>query len=428
MQRIILIMFFLLLASNTYSASFDCSKASEKIEKGVCEDHHLSKLDSDLGAIYSALIKKLNDQEKQALLNSQKEWLKTRNRNCGSISDLDECLEQFYSNRIGELNKYVGVFLPKFSSVKEMCTEIALTKGPDRHKYGDSEIEIDFQGKEVSIDINNDGIDEVAAGDLDGTAHYQNITYKSSKGVSLAIQEIERGFWGLFGKRPFKKNGMWYTLYSFDDYLEEPAFVVFTAPNNQEFSVCDFENKKSLEVNAKLSSSENKEMCNEILTDSGKLNFYKFSSPIELEDVPINPDELPYYQNGSTQGMIDYDNDGTPNHLVNLLYISSGGRGCSYQYYDDIGGNGAVLNQESNRKNLLKMQYVSSTSGVAGCANDNENKFFRRDEKVYLESLFDKRPEVKILENNTIKNICVYGYKKESNLKSVNSYPPFFQE
>lgn len=80
------------------AASFDCAKAVTNIEKLICSDPAISQLDSDLGIAYkSAMVKAEN---KDALKQEQRVWLKTCLNTCKEV----ECLSEAYGKRIAELN------------------------------------------------------------------------------------------------------------------------------------------------------------------------------------------------------------------------------------------------------------------------------------------------------------------------------------
>jgi uncharacterized protein len=75
------------------AASFDCKRAGTQVEKIICAQADISKLDEDLSGLY-----------KQALVvspeikNEQLLWIKERN-SCKS----DQCVRDQYTNRIGNL-------------------------------------------------------------------------------------------------------------------------------------------------------------------------------------------------------------------------------------------------------------------------------------------------------------------------------------
>ncbi|HKY93975.1 MAG TPA: MliC family protein [Kiloniellales bacterium] len=84
-------------------ASFDCAKAADPIELSICEDPQLSRLDSELAAIYTRAeadgdsVPSGND-----LRIAQRQWVATRNR-CGAEADPRGCLVKAYAARIQQL-------------------------------------------------------------------------------------------------------------------------------------------------------------------------------------------------------------------------------------------------------------------------------------------------------------------------------------
>lgn len=80
----------LLLSSYTYSASFDCHKASTEVERKICGTPSLSTLDEQL----SAAFKLLKNQRTFQIIES--EWLETQRNTCEST----ECLEDAYDQQI----------------------------------------------------------------------------------------------------------------------------------------------------------------------------------------------------------------------------------------------------------------------------------------------------------------------------------------
>lgn len=83
--------------------SFDCAKATTQVEKMICEDSsgELQNLDRQLFESYQEIKAKLDKNGKKALLDSQKSWIKTRDR-CES----KECLKESLQSRIKELQSY----------------------------------------------------------------------------------------------------------------------------------------------------------------------------------------------------------------------------------------------------------------------------------------------------------------------------------
>lgn len=111
--------------SNLMAASFDCSKASSKIEKAICADPDLSKLDEDLAASYKEMLKLHPVPE--YIKARQRDWLSS-NKYCDA-KKLTECLKNNYKEQIAKLqfNKNTQIFTnsKKFSySGGDMVVEI----------------------------------------------------------------------------------------------------------------------------------------------------------------------------------------------------------------------------------------------------------------------------------------------------------------
>jgi uncharacterized protein len=80
----------------TYAASFDCSKVSTAVERMICADPEVSKLDEDLNVRYKAYLTK--SAKPDFIRQRQLYWLKKRN-SCKNIG----CIKIRYNRRIAEL-------------------------------------------------------------------------------------------------------------------------------------------------------------------------------------------------------------------------------------------------------------------------------------------------------------------------------------
>jgi len=89
--------FLLTFAGNLHAASFDCSKATSEVEKIICGDDELSKLDQALNKAYLQALKR-TDMKKRTIEN-QRLWLKNERNACKDA----ECLKKAYQTRITEL-------------------------------------------------------------------------------------------------------------------------------------------------------------------------------------------------------------------------------------------------------------------------------------------------------------------------------------
>ncbi len=80
LKALLTICLCIVLHSQGYAAvaSFDCKKASTKIEKTICQDDFVAGLDRCLSGVYHVIKKNNGDS---SILKSQKIWLKNRPEN-----------------------------------------------------------------------------------------------------------------------------------------------------------------------------------------------------------------------------------------------------------------------------------------------------------------------------------------------------------
>jgi uncharacterized protein YecT (DUF1311 family) len=77
-----------LLAPTLHAASFNCAKASSKVEKAICASPAMGRLDDDIAAAYTAARADLDDKWRPRLLRSQREWLAQRTASAELPADL----------------------------------------------------------------------------------------------------------------------------------------------------------------------------------------------------------------------------------------------------------------------------------------------------------------------------------------------------
>ena len=78
------------------AASFDCGKANTKVEKLICGDAELSKLDDELGVSYKDALQ--DEKQADVIKQAQKQWMKQRN-GCADAA----CVKRAYEARISSL-------------------------------------------------------------------------------------------------------------------------------------------------------------------------------------------------------------------------------------------------------------------------------------------------------------------------------------
>lgn len=85
-----------LMVSLAQAASFDCAKASTKVEKLICGDAALSKLDEELNTAYKTAVQ--DEKQTDTIKQAQKQWMKERN-GCDDAG----CVKRAYEVRLSSL-------------------------------------------------------------------------------------------------------------------------------------------------------------------------------------------------------------------------------------------------------------------------------------------------------------------------------------
>jgi uncharacterized protein len=125
-----------LTAASAHAASFNCVKAAAKVEKLICSDAALSKLDEELSAAYKTALQ----DEKQAgsVRQAQKQWVKERN-SCSDVA----CVKRAYETRLSLVKQLTSV--PLASSVS--ADKTGQTRGSASTALGTACNEEDRSGK-----------------------------------------------------------------------------------------------------------------------------------------------------------------------------------------------------------------------------------------------------------------------------------------
>lgn len=95
-----LLTFILFLSVSLLGASFDCAKATTKVEKMICADPELSALDENLSKTFKEALKATEDKEQ--LKKEQFAWMRERN-----LCKDNACTQKSYKSRITELKVFL---------------------------------------------------------------------------------------------------------------------------------------------------------------------------------------------------------------------------------------------------------------------------------------------------------------------------------
>ena len=140
-----IVMSIVLITSHLYSndriqPSFDCSKAKTRVEKLVCSDEDISRVDRDMQKAYDLMMGKydipyMNEEAKEEikpylekLKQSQIDWVKYRDKYCNTKKDEKEfrsCVFSRYINRIQSIvpsyNWRIGFSINDKNSTNDLC-------------------------------------------------------------------------------------------------------------------------------------------------------------------------------------------------------------------------------------------------------------------------------------------------------------------
>ena len=192
-----IVMSIVLITSHLYSndriqPSFDCSKAKTRVEKLVCSDEDLSRVDRDTQKAYDLIMGKydlayMNEEAKEEikpylekLKQSQIDWVKYRDKYCNTKKDEKEfnsCVFSRYVNRIQSIvPRYdwrTGFSINDKNSTNDLCYNYFTQKfwmdspkpvNKDNPPYGED--------KEFYEKFLIDALDDVAKRELNTTKNY----------------------------------------------------------------------------------------------------------------------------------------------------------------------------------------------------------------------------------------------------------------
>ena len=111
--KYLLLVFVIVISDLSYtyakvSPSFDCTKATTEVEKLICSDDELAKLDVEMNKSYHAFMKTLDEKYyRNKLKKKQREWLKDITKApCFSNTDKVTCLKNIYAFRTHQLTSW----------------------------------------------------------------------------------------------------------------------------------------------------------------------------------------------------------------------------------------------------------------------------------------------------------------------------------
>lgn len=93
---------------NSKGPSFDCTKASSRIEQTICNDADLARLDLEMNQLFHDIKNASATQPAQTqLIRFQNNWIQARNRTCSNQQELVKCLKNSYGAQMQALSQWV---------------------------------------------------------------------------------------------------------------------------------------------------------------------------------------------------------------------------------------------------------------------------------------------------------------------------------
>ncbi len=158
-------------SSLAYAASFDCDKAVTQVEKSICAEPGLSRLDEELNQAFRDALQK--ESTKATVIVQQKTWLKEVRDKCGNV----QCLVDAYAHRIDAIKRRTfaagatgvtgsweyhgpaesGVWLMTVQSGKQVRFQLEIARGAPSYNTGWIEGEFELLGNAGTFRAHTDG-------------------------------------------------------------------------------------------------------------------------------------------------------------------------------------------------------------------------------------------------------------------------------
>lgn len=293
------------------SPSFDCSKATTEVEKLICSDDELARLDVEMNKSYHAFLKTLDEEYyRNKLKRKQIDWLGYRGKlSCFNANDNKKtsCLKNAYQRRIENLNAWATRknydFFIDYPDYYEQSKRVSYRKGMGKF--------ISKLGEEYYIECKKDIIipkfpeEKIYFKDFPGSLPYMNsyveINHQEEDFIYFQCEEISE----LREDKSLTK----FSMNMINDSLTYDKLKVYPKNEDNKDSIIQFINEESNQNNnidiIKLTKNEralSPEKCMELWGELKNNNFEVVSyisanSPFELkEKANINCTNEQFYK------------------------------------------------------------------------------------------------------------------------------------
>ena len=382
----------LALTTVAEAASFDCSKVTTKVEKLICGDSELSKLDENLKSIYQQYASQASARLSiESIRLDEAEWVRQRNR-CPDTS----CIRDEYEMRIAQLsaNSKFGEVQNSadYSSTKSACQVVSqfaargdlsglIARDADFSPPDIGELSKVF-GKAAgfssgnsdeyrTIDLESNGIPYHFIITSDGTMNI-NTAYAIAVAKGATVKTVDDTDDGYSTLSLLKVGNRYYILSSSGSAPtslgKSNLGKLWRMGGHGEFEpVCKFS-----QGNADLVVGKQNPVCSEVASGRIKYVEYPFKHALSSsESAPWSVDPL--------EGLarVDIDNDGIAQNVVRTQYSSSAGAGCDFT---DV----AVTNEE--KTNIPNSKLNQLLRGLDGFSCGAKKDIFVYRGTTYIDS------------------------------------------
>lgn len=199
------------------------------------------------------------------------------------------------------------------------------------------------------IDINNDGILERVFVESMGTLRITNFyAYELDKDHEIAFKNARSDDTQLTDIAFIEFQGVTYILGKRDQSLD---YLLHVSPNNKMDIVCEFGQR--LQPIQRLKTSQNDKVCKQALKDH--IKYIEFNKPHSVSYEDVKAQLAGHYSNAGIDpseeaALIDINNDGKKEYVIQLSMESGAGRGCAYTFLSVLTANGAEIDKKLTEK------------------------------------------------------------------------------
>jgi uncharacterized protein len=340
MKRTAWIILGSLLLTTANAASFNCTRATSRIEQLICSDSQLSKSDEALAATYTNALKETTNPG--SVRKQQRKWLGKLRKSCTDVA----CVKSAYLERIAQLESikkseasFTHRAIKTDSEVCQLVADHANRKNLeiDSAQVAPTSLELDqlklIFGNNIEdyatmpyywhVDLDGDGIPDDFVVQVEGTMRSSTgYALSGRKGATIAkLSDFEDGNIDIGLETVAGKN---YFLTSYEGRLGK----LWRLTKSGDFEVvCSFTQRAEPVV--ELTKGNGSKVCLEV--GLGHIVHAEYSLQHQIDE---ESSKISHWAKHAKEGLarVDIDNDGRLDNVVQIDNANGAGRGCNATY------------------------------------------------------------------------------------------------